>query len=144
MFTQPCFIRKNTPELRNKLEELGYKCNNGKWMGAYLATFKRDNDNDLFYCGTPEYDLKNNPSLNYSIDCGTSEQLFLALASLQDDTDADQWFVYPKENHWFKCYDNNIEEIRNEPSTRMSCQAAWFYESHKATVEELIEHFKDK
>ena len=25
MFTTPCFIRKNTPELRKKLEELGYK-----------------------------------------------------------------------------------------------------------------------
>lgn len=24
MFTQSCFIRKNTPELRKKLEELGY------------------------------------------------------------------------------------------------------------------------
>ena len=24
MFTQPCFIRKNTPELRKKLDELGY------------------------------------------------------------------------------------------------------------------------
>ena len=24
-FTQPCFIRKNTPELRKKLEELGYE-----------------------------------------------------------------------------------------------------------------------
>ena len=24
MFTQPCFIRKNTSELRKKLEELGY------------------------------------------------------------------------------------------------------------------------
>ena len=23
-FTTPCFIRKNTPELRNKLKELGY------------------------------------------------------------------------------------------------------------------------
>ena len=25
MFTTPCFIRKNTPELRKKLEEFGYK-----------------------------------------------------------------------------------------------------------------------
>ena len=24
-FIQPCFIKKNTPELRKKLEELGYK-----------------------------------------------------------------------------------------------------------------------
>lgn len=30
------------------------------------------------------------------IDCGTNENLFLALAALQDDTDNEQWFVYPK------------------------------------------------
>ena len=29
MFTTPCFIRKNTPELRKQLEELGYT--NGAW-----------------------------------------------------------------------------------------------------------------
>ena len=39
-FTTPCFIRKNTPELRKKLEILGYKLNNGKWMGKCLATFR--------------------------------------------------------------------------------------------------------
>lgn len=27
MFTTPCFIKKNTPELRKKLEELGYTYN---------------------------------------------------------------------------------------------------------------------
>lgn len=78
------------------------------------------------------------------IDCGTNEELFLALAALQDDSDENQWFVYPNENNWFKCYDNNIEEVRNEPSIRMSCQSAWFYKSHKATVQELIEHFSKK
>ena len=30
-FTTPCFIRKNTPELRKKLGELGYKKNSPNW-----------------------------------------------------------------------------------------------------------------
>ena len=30
-FTTPCFIRKNTPELRKKLEELGYIKNSPIW-----------------------------------------------------------------------------------------------------------------
>lgn len=30
-FTTPCFIRKNTPELRKKLEELGYEILGGNW-----------------------------------------------------------------------------------------------------------------
>lgn len=30
-FTTPCFIRKNTPELRKKLGKLGYKKNSPNW-----------------------------------------------------------------------------------------------------------------
>ena len=33
-FTTPCFIRKNTPELRKKLEELGYEILNSGWGNA--------------------------------------------------------------------------------------------------------------
>lgn len=113
MFTQPCFIRKNTPELRKKIQEMGQRANTlddfkGEWLaanyGMYISVqdgFQHLHPND--------------------IDCGTNEELFLALAALQDDSDENQWFVYPNENHWFKCYDNNIEEVRNEPSIRMSC-----------------------
>lgn len=143
MFTQPCFIRKNTPKLRDNLKKLGYKCNNGKWMGTYLATFKRDNDHDLFYCGTPEYDLQNSPSLNYSIDCGTNDQLFIAIAALRDDTDENQWFVMDVDVYlnisrgdWFKGTDIN-------GGYHVGTQIEPFY-CHKATVEELIEHFKNK
>lgn len=36
MFTQPCFIRKNTPELRKKIQEMGQRANTlddfkGEW-----------------------------------------------------------------------------------------------------------------
>lgn len=37
MFTTPCFIRKNTPELRKKLEELGYRyCSTFDEKAPYL------------------------------------------------------------------------------------------------------------
>ena len=36
-FTTPCFIRKNTKELRKKLEVLGYKESIGK-EGPFLFT----------------------------------------------------------------------------------------------------------
>lgn len=135
MFTQPCFIRKDTQELRDKLKEIGlepHPCIMPKACDFLFVNRGFYSRNEIGY----------QEEVERAIDCGTNEELFLALAALQDDSDENQWFVYPKENHWFKCYDNNIEEVRNEPSTRMSCQAAWFYESHKATVEELIEHFK--
>lgn len=144
MFTQPCLIRKNTEELRDKLRKLGYNVATKPYFEErQRGILCRPNlaigvPEDCCEFNLDEY-LKENPNI---IDCGTNEELFLALSALQDDSDENQWFVYPKENHWFKCYDNNIEEVRNEPSTRMSCQSAWFYESHKASVEELIEHFK--
>lgn len=34
-FTTPCFIRKNTQELRKKLEELGYEILNSGNSGRY-------------------------------------------------------------------------------------------------------------
>lgn len=71
-----------------------------------------------------------------------NEELFLAIAALRDDTDDSQWFVYPPENSWFICVDDDINYARE--NIRESVQAAWFHCSHKATVEELIEHFKEK
>lgn len=41
-FTTPCFIRKSTAELRNKLEELGYKPSSvDNHKGLYLWTDER-------------------------------------------------------------------------------------------------------
>lgn len=77
---------------------------------------------------------------NGYIHCGTNEALFLAIAALRDDTDDSQWFVYPPENIWFICDDDDINYARE--NIKDSVQAAWFHCSHKATVKELIEHFK--
>lgn len=39
-FTTPCLIRKNTPELRKKLKELGYYCNPYLgWNNLYTSVF---------------------------------------------------------------------------------------------------------
>lgn len=147
-FTTPCFIRKNTPELRKKLEELGYIKNSPKWMDdcniiwAYQYSEEKGFD-------TPHYVIANAFDIPFDkhsrlcgkfIDCGTNENLFLAIATLRDDTDDSQWFVYPPEDTWFICDDDDINYARE--NIRDSVQAAWFHCSHKATVEELIEHFK--
>jgi hypothetical protein len=113
-FTTPCFIRKNTPELRKKLEELGYNhptdviederfciatspvnCNYHIIKGAFDDT----NPHYTWNCAG-------------RIDCGTNEELFLAIAALRDDTDDSQWFVYPPENTWFICDDDDINYVR--------------------------------
>lgn len=79
------------------------------------------------------------------IDCGTNEDLFLAIASLRDDTDKGQWFIYDSMDavtesfrvyEWLICNEDKIEDM-------------FFYDSlylntHKATVQEIIEHFSKK
>lgn len=148
-FTTAAFIRRNTPELRKKLEELGYVKNSPKWtdncsiIWAYQYPEKRfDTPN---YVIADSFDIpfdKHSHLCGKFIDCGVNENLFLAIAALRDDTDYSQWFVYPPENIWFICVDDDINYARE--NIRESVQAAWFHCSHKATVEELIKHFKEK
>lgn len=123
MFTQPCFIRKNTQELREELESLEiYEHPSSRALGTCLFV------NRGFYSSLP---IGYTEELDRAIDCGTNEKLFLALSSLRDDTDLNQWFFYRqgKEDIWFICDWEHLEEWT-------VCQ------SHKATPEEIIEHFK--
>ena len=171
-FIQPCFIRKNTPELRKKLEELGYKPFGSvkyEWYtGGYglstdnrLGEFESFDDNGLeniIKCCPPDYED--------SIDCGTNENLFLSLAALRDDSDYMQWFVSTKTHTrrrlgWFGQVigmDGHYKEIvgyewhrhenkDNALTERLNAMIQMEVEDmeflpHKATVEELIEHFK--
>ena len=142
-FTTPCFIRKNTPELRKKLEELGYSKNYPEWtvdcsiIWAYQYPMKGfDTPN---YVIADSFDIpfdKHSALCGKFIDCGTNEELFLAIAALRDDTDKYQWFT--DGDLWFKCGDEvcneTIEYYLNKYGRKI----------HKATVNELIEHFKTK
>ena len=129
-FTTAAFIRKNTPELRNKLEELGY----------YLHPECIDDDRGNYLFVNREYYL-NRPlgyleELSRSIDCGTNDELFIALAALRDDIDIHQWFTDGKE--WFQCRFLKVGmHYYDKPEIL-------FERWHKATVEELIEHFGGK
>lgn len=122
-FTTPCFIRKNTEALRKKLEEVGYKM---------LSPIEYDN---LECSDNWVNDIKSLNDCN-GINCGFNEELFLAIAALRDDTDKYQWFT--DGDLWFKCGDEvcneNIEYYLNKYGRKI----------HKATVNELIEHFKIK
>lgn len=141
-FIHPCFIRKNTPELREELEELGYKPFGSvkyEWdTGWGLSTDNRlgefesfDNNGleNIIKCEPPDYED--------SIDCGTNEKLFIAIASMTD-------------NEYGLC-DYYIVTVDNPRYAKGSIHRALplssvihpsFY--RKATVEELIEHFNKK
>lgn len=158
MFTTKCFIRKNTPELRDKLEKLGYhicvccKFKDNIWLhnfisdehdryeihglGAWDVEDNQEEVLNLFLIGNAEH-------LNPAIDCGDNEELFLALAALRDDIDKSQWFIYNsmdctveklRDFYWFKCEEDKIEDMMYWDCAFLNCT--------KATVEELIEHFK--
>ena len=147
-FIQPCII-KNTPERRAKLELLGI---------IYDGYYGQNNDFIVVDYGpyNNKYDTVNTLPSNVSyhtydgyktfdyMDCGDNEDLFFALATLRDDTDINQWFIYNSMDciieklrtiDWFICDENRIEDFACYDSLYLNC--------HKATVEELIEHFND-
>lgn len=124
-FTTSCFIRKNTEELRKKLEDIGHK-NAGSSnhhdiiytdaeYGVYFTTFASNiTDDEVAY------------------DCGYNRTLFLAIAGLRDDTDIMQWFTDGE--YWYK------NKIRDRELERFGAECPAAY--HKATLEECIKHFQ--
>lgn len=157
-FTTSCFIRKNTSELRKKLEELGHticKCcefDGADWL--HITAIKDiyrtvhsigflDEELEIYGDITQEEVFQYFLKTTTSIDCGENEELFLALASLRDDTNENQWFImdvgaYTNINvgDWFIATDMNGGKHIGMQIEPTYC--------HKATVEEIIEHFKDK
>lgn len=143
-FIQPCFIRKNTPELRKKLEELGYEpCHQ---MTIYPNAYKNIAVCNFFgnrYYGVSDDEASRPGDITDAIknrgmiDCGTNEDLFFALAALRDDSDINQYFICDKVSFTIgKTY---------YPDDYLYYQYDEFFDKqnwHKATVEELIEHFK--
>lgn len=141
-FTQPCFIRKNTKEIREYLISIGYDTAQCEDIDAYGECLIVSNGDTNSRCDYPNYSVCDNYFLDrfFSnrediIDCGDNEELFKALASLQDTTDINQW--YTDGNVWHLC---NFRDISTE-----FCRGDTPFRNqkfHKATVEELINHFQ--
>ena len=156
MFTTPCFIRKNTPEIRERLFELGYDSEaedsrgsvDSDLDGDYLSVWTfydmliKDRElveepTDAFYTPIYERDIDDTTG----IDCGTNEDLFFALAALRDDTDRDQYFVTEELQQWVNqgtyipigSFELCLVDKRPENSPK----------AHKASVKELIKYFKN-
>ena len=142
-FTTAAFIRRNTPELRKKLEELGYK--------NYGNPFQITDDSKLITTIDGEYVPYNLPLNDSFINCGINEELFLAIAALRDDTNENQWFV--ADSPLSVSYDDIVgnDHYFTEPKGSMFFwDENWMHATiisgnyHKANVAELIEHFKEK
>lgn len=132
MFITSCIIRKNTPELQRKLEDLGYSnciIEDGEYLFTNHGIF------DCMYSETGYEDLIRNGL----VDCGDNEQLFLAIAAMRDDTDKDQLFT------------NGIDWAINREAARNLGLPGFEYLSfprdidtplHKATREEIMNYFQ--
>ena len=148
-FTTSCFIRKNTPEIKKKLEELGHTiCDCCEFDGAdwlHVNVIKDiyrtvhgigylDEELEIYGLVTQEDIFNRFLKTTKSIDCGDNEELFLALAALRNDSDYMQWFTDGKS--WYQDKVNDIEVLKYGAGKPI--------DFHKATVEEIIEHFNKK
>lgn len=124
-FIQECFVRnpENRFRLIVELVRLGYRDMYMNWRnnigGANLV------------CEGQTWHFTDSDNKPWCIDCGTNEEMFLALAALRDDTDRNQWFVDDVTGVW----ERSESEL---PSKYMQLNG------HKATAEEIVEHFKDR
>ena len=129
MFIQPCFIKRISSDLKERLKEVGYRdAGKVRYYGESQYIYC---EGGIFYESPCIIEAR----YNTFIDCGTNEELFLALAAMRNDTDKWQLFVFDgidvpdyflqKGDMWICSLDKHLVE---------NC--------HKATVEEIIELFK--
>lgn len=133
MFAQPCFIRNANKNLIYFVSGLGYT--------PMYKTYRlnREGSNLVLEGGTWHFtDSDNYPDC---IDCGTNVSLFLALAALRDGNEKAQWFKENNSDLWVRCASLKFEffEWRNINGVYEEVNLTDHF--HKATVEELIEHF---
>lgn len=145
MFTTPVFIRKNTPELRQKLKDFGYEiCFCARFSNINCWLF---NTEDAIHVITPEQqdDFLGEIKLTKDkiIDCGTNDKLFIALAATRDDSDYMQYFT--NGHDFILCnFENWICKYSILCAGRDGEYCKKILEYRKATKEEIIEHFKQK
>ena len=143
MFTQSCFIRNNNKRLMEKLIKIGYtEC---MTIGD-LSCIVISNNND---CWNGSFDLVSSDVIDnirfrkHHVDCGENEELFLAIASLRDDTDKYQLFFHNKDTECKYPLECNRDEFHLiQVDAYMFRYEDHKDEYHKGTSEELIKHFK--
>ena len=141
MFTQSCIINICSEDIKNKLKNIGYLYNsNGAAYGNNSIIYT---NGDNFYLKKDYKSLVRDRSKQYikkTIDCGTNKDLFLAISELRDDTDENQWFVSNDNAEWYRHYSYFDGDPNKDNAYSVIRKDKW----HKATVQELVEHFNSK
>lgn len=137
MFIAPCFIRKNTSELINKLINLGYVKSplfDEEYTESEVYGLIVDHGViEPLVHGIQEMELM----FTYNfIDCDDNEELFIALASMTDDENGlcDYYIVTT---------DNNLRYEKGSIHRALPISSVIHPSCYrKASAEEIIEHFK--
>lgn len=132
-FTTPCFVCVKYADQREKLitwlEHIGYDCSTARvdveYYGKTELVFVVANDGN---CRIQH----NRPMAIHEYDCGSSIELFKALAAMNYNNDYMQWFTDGRD--WRLCPDVVV--------TKMVIPSYALY--NKATAEEVVEHFKNR
>nr|DAT13583.1 MAG TPA: hypothetical protein [Herelleviridae sp.] len=137
-FITPCFVRVKDAKKRTDL----FKWLFDRWYaGRYqinmansiIVVGLEDGCVDVAHCNTSDelaaYGL---------IDCGENIGMFKALAAMNDENDRDQWFTDTAGDFCLCLSDKWSTEWLKENFEKYYCY--W----RKATVEELVEHFKER
>ena len=138
MFTASCFIRKNTPELINKLIYLGYV------KALFDEEYTKSDaygliveQGDIFPLEPGRQEMELMFTYNF-VDCGDNEELFIALASMTDDE-------YGLCDYYIVTDDYKPQYAKGSIHRALPISSVIHPSCYrKATVEELIEHFKEE
>ena len=140
-FKHSAFINRNTPELREYLEMLGYVIagsHNNSNLDSIFTNTGSFSDPVYCFCHSIEkkyFTLEEKGVLGGRIDCSDNEELFKAIVAINDKNDYMQWFVSDIDfvgADWILC------DIQKFEDHGLNKYTTW----HKATLEELINHFK--
>lgn len=134
MFKESAFIRKNTPELREYLEKLGYKLSDYFTdVGECLFTTTRISNiphyGTIYNSEAERYMKASEGVLGGRIDCKENEDFFKAVVALANHTDYMQWFT------------NGIEWFQWKRDTFVDDATLVMDNYHKADIFELEKHF---
>lgn len=145
MFEQSCFIRKNSHYLQEKLKEMGYKTHSASVNNGCIAT--SSTHGSFVVINESRFD-STNPHVTWNngnrIDCGTNEELFIAIASLRNDSDKYQWFICQEEyisSHTMELVKVGTWQMNTQyDKLTPNLKRLW----RKASVKEIIEFFDNK
>lgn len=129
-FTTPCYVRIENKGKRKKV------CEQLHSVGYKIKVDYTEDINPIVVASKLGilYDASQFEDVPGFIDCGINIPIFLALTAMNDSDDKDQWLIRIDTKELYLCKVKKFKCAKNITSG--------FY--RKATVPEIIEHFKTK